>query len=284
MQAISPKNTLSPQMLRQEAGARPSPAPTKAADTLLSDDELEQRFKGLSVRCERTPGIEIGATGKNWDANHVRLEIQGNVVFEGIASYGPTFTSIREFFHFLIEHPAYVVCLGGDVNYLENNYFKNHSGLPCSPSSVACAKRKSFADRKIKIYPVNLRLTPSSMPGQPERTIPALNVEGLWGNDITEAETLHHMVISTEKLKDAAEDDGVIHCRFGQGRTGMLMVACGLKKMHDIGILTREGLLENLDCLIGQGRFLRKRRFVETYQQYISLYRYGMDLMGYGIW
>ncbi|WP_165767218.1 protein-tyrosine phosphatase family protein [Parendozoicomonas haliclonae] len=240
----------------------------------LSDAELETLYQKLPVLCEAGEGIPVGRSDKVfWNAHEVTLSYQDTTLISCIASGSPDREAMDNFWDLVGQFPGYIVNLGNAIAYLGMESKEATASCPLrqvtlEPIPPAMTTPEHFAYRvgssQVAFNHNNNRIQ-----------LPALEVTNWPGGKGLPPEQLHHLVIQMNQLACNTDSKGIIHCHYGIGRTGVLIVAAALSQLHQQQLLSAIELPAILSELIRQARRQRSSWFIETPEQYKALYRYG---------
>ena len=266
------------------AGAVASNSHIERYDQLKpTDDELKQQYHLLPSNCNRNSGILVkDETGqqREWDASLITLTHNGRTLLEAVASRCPTPDSLYGFWDLVSQYPGYLVCLAcyEHTHYLGENRCLNQNKCPERGIFIQNSAKTALPESSVFVDKHDVCLTDTSSEEGKRMTIPSFDVSGWPGQKGLPPEALHGLVLTLKDISGQSDKPGVIHCHYGVGRTGVLIIAMALNALKEQGELTSENLIEILKELIADARETRAPNLIESAAQYISLYRYGQAL------
>ena len=251
------------------------PHSSAAQTSSPSDEQLKEQYFRLPDQCLAESSIAVGRQKEMpWDAHTLTLQYKGKNILQAVASCSPALGYMDYFWDLVSQNSGYIINLGNYVSYL--GLQKGEAAEDC-PDRMAEVTTTSFLhdEPENSPYMLNKRKVSFTDNNGKRTEIPAFELTGWDSQKGLYPTHLHYLIAQFNTCIHQSQQPGVIHCHRGIGRTGVIVIASALYQLFRQGGLTLKTLPNALHALIQQAREQRSPRFVESEEQYISLYRYG---------
>lgn len=211
-------------------------------------------------------------------ANYVRLEDQ-----DFICTQAPLPQTVPLFWRAVLQNSNFILDLTNKEDMEKKGvqpYFPENKGVkievPLSNITVECLDQNDIqGDPKSGIHVTisKYKITDTNTNPPSEKVVLRLHYRGWPDFGAVKPDELLKIVNWIDQFsREAGGGPAIVHCRAGVGRTGTTSVGKVLWDKIMSGEITKDNFRDKIDALILLGRFQRSSLFVQTAEQYESLY------------